>query len=68
MIADVGYLRYITDLDSSCALALAATVSPRQVEFLRDFMYKHLACRALIGVEIPVSLFRYVMRDLLNSF
>ena len=48
--------RYITDLDPLCALAIAATASPRQAEFLRDFIYKYLACRALIGVEIPVGL------------
>jgi hypothetical protein len=50
--------RYVTDIDSFCALALAATASRKQAAQLRDFMYKYLACRALIGVEIPVSLFR----------
>ncbi|CAG8957343.1 hypothetical protein HYFRA_00010769 [Hymenoscyphus fraxineus] len=44
---------YIADLDSPCALALAATASPRQAVVLRDFMSKHLAFRALIGVEMP---------------
>jgi len=48
-------LSYITDLDPLCALSLAATASPFQAQFLRDFMYKYLACRTFIGVQIPVS-------------
>jgi len=47
-------LSYITDLDAYCALALASTASSYQVGYLRDFLHKHLAYRALIAVEVPV--------------
>jgi hypothetical protein len=62
------YNRYVTDLDPFCAVALAATASKKQAAFLRDFMYKYLACRALIGVEIPVSLLRILFETLIVSF
>lgn len=48
------FFSYIADLDSLYTLALATTVSPRQAIFLRNFISKHLAFRALIGVELPV--------------
>ena len=47
-------ISFITDLDPLCALSLAATASPSQAQFLRDFMYNYLACRTFIGVQIPV--------------
>jgi hypothetical protein len=42
-------------LDPYCALALAATASRLQATFLRDFIHKYIAYRALIGVEIYVN-------------
>ncbi|RDW64274.1 hypothetical protein BP5796_10776 [Coleophoma crateriformis] len=50
-------LIYITDLDPLCVLALIATVSERQAAFLREFIHKHLAYRAMIGVNILSTFF-----------
>jgi hypothetical protein len=47
-------LRYVTDFDPYCALALVSTVSSLQAAFLRDFIHKYLALRSSIGVEIDV--------------
>jgi hypothetical protein len=47
-------ISYITDIDHLFALALAATVSPSQTSFLRDFSYTHLAFETLVRVHIPV--------------
>ncbi|KAH7379957.1 hypothetical protein BKA64DRAFT_240187 [Cadophora sp. MPI-SDFR-AT-0126] len=46
-------VRYITDLDSLCVLSLAATASQNQCVFLRDFVYKHLARKTFLGIQIP---------------
>ncbi|PVH84094.1 hypothetical protein DL98DRAFT_652134 [Cadophora sp. DSE1049] len=44
-------LIYITDLDPSYALSLAATASRFQASYLRDFMYKYLTSRTSIGIQ-----------------
>jgi hypothetical protein len=46
-------LIYVKDLDPSYILALGATVSHHQVEFLRDAIWKHLAFQTSIRVTVP---------------
>ena len=42
---------FITDLDSSCALALAATASVNNAHLLRDFLHRYVTSRMFLKVS-----------------
>jgi len=46
--------RYIADLDCYSLLAIVATAPQVQAQYLRDFVFKHLAFKDFIGVQLPV--------------
>lgn len=48
-------LSFINDLNPSTIEALALTASRSQAPALRDLIYRHLANKTSIGVDIPVS-------------
>ncbi|KAH8904486.1 hypothetical protein BR93DRAFT_149680 [Coniochaeta sp. PMI_546] len=51
-------LIYVQDVDCWAILAIIATASKNQVDYLRDFIYRHLAYQTSLGVHIPPIGFR----------